>query len=679
MKRLFLFLLFISVKATSQELSYFTLNTDKKMASCVAFAVDNRLATASHDGRIYFWNMETKLPDNLLQEHTDMLLGLTFSPDGSYLASGGKDKEVMLWSVKNGIVKNRLKGHSAPVTALSFSHDGKYLASSGADNKVIVWNSATGVVVKTLDYHKKEVSSLAFSKASYLLATGSYDGTVKIYDIETDEIFKQFNPNAGRVRAVAFSPDGRLLATGTDDETIKIWDLANGTLRKVFKGHLNDVYDLEFSPDGKYIASGCINNEVKIWSLEMAENTHTLKGFYKFLSLSFSHDGKYLAVADLHNKTRIYDLAPLKISPDPMVEKQKYARRSSGSLVAAKPAITIFSPAMRNGEVLKTDSKTIEIKGNVAAERGLMMLLVNGQETAVDSGGNFTRNVRLHYFENDISIKAIDHDKNVTEDTIPVYVIFDSKNPDEAGMGAKRHGKDYALLIGTDDYESMSKLSNPVNDIKTIGEELETRYGFTVEKIINPTLAQVYGAIRNYNKKIFSEDDQLLIFIAGHGEYDPLIKEGFLVAKDSKKIDESKLTYLSHSNLRTLVNNIGCRHILLTLDVCFGGTFDQAIASRGGNEEYGNISKDQFVLRKLKYKTRLYLTSGGKEYVPDGRPGYHSPFTRKFLEGLRANGGTDGVLSFAELSGYVEKVNPEPRKGEFGDNDSGSDFLFIMK
>ena len=676
MRPILLLFLFVVSFAQAQELKYLTLNTDLKMASCVAFSMDKRLATASHDGKIYFWNVETQTTDNILQGHKDMVLAMSFSSDGKILATGGKDKEVLLWSVASGIVKHRLKAHTATITSLAFSYDDKYIASSGADNVVNVWDAATGQLVKKLDYHKKEVSSIAFAKSSHLLATGSYDGTVNIFDLQSGEIFKQFNPNAGRVRSVTFSPEGRYLAIGADDETVKLWELTTGTVRKSFKGHSNDVYNLEFSPDGKYLASGCLNNEVRIWSMEMAENVHTLKGFYKFLSLSFSKDGKYLAVADLHNKTRVYDIATLGIKPDPLL--QKYATRGSKGLVAGKPVISILSPSQKRGEVIKTEERKITVQGNVNSEGGLMMLLVNGSETNVDAEGNFSTEVRLHYFENDLIVKAIDQNKNISEDTIHVYMVFDKKNAEEKA-GIRRRGRDYALLIGTDEYTSMHKLSNPVNDINTVAADLEAKYGFTVDKILNPTLTEIYSAIRKYNKMIFSDDDQLFIMVAGHGEYDNLVKEGYLVAKDSKKDDEGKISYLSHSNLRTIINNIPCRHILLTLDVCFGGTFDQAIAARGADNMNESLSKDEFVVRKLKYKTRMYLTSGGKEYVPDGRPGYHSPFTRKVLDALRSNGGDDGVLTFSELANYVDKVVPEPRKGEFGDNEPGSDFLFIVK
>jgi len=116
------------------------------------------------------------------------------------------------------------------------------------------------------------------------------------------------------------------------------------------------------------------------------------------------------------------------------------------------------------------------------------------------------------------------------------------------------------------------------------------------------------------------------------------------------------------------------------MDVCFGGTFDQKIAQRGQiQNEYKEITRTEFIQRKLKNKTRLYLTSGGKEYVSDGRPGQHSPFARKFLEALRNYGGNDSILTQSEINNYVDKLTPEPRYGEFGNNEPGSDFIFVAK
>ena len=99
------------------------------------------------------------------------------------------------------------------------------------------------------------------------------------------------------------------------------------------------------------------------------------------------------------------------------------------------------------------------------------------------------------------------------------------------------------------------------------------------------------------------------------------------------------------------------------MDVCFGGTFDEAIASSRGYDDMGGnneVSQAQFITRKLAFKTHKYLTSGGKEYVSDGTPGNHSPFARKIIEGLNSHGGNDSILSLSELTTYIEKLHPNP-------------------
>ncbi|MCB0505871.1 MAG: caspase family protein [Cyclobacteriaceae bacterium] len=241
---------------------------------------------------------------------------------------------------------------------------------------------------------------------------------------------------------------------------------------------------------------------------------------------------------------------------------------------------------------------------------------------------------------------------------------------------------DYALLFGNDDYDEWTDLFNPVKDAQTIAQELEESYGFKTEVVLNATTSEIMAKLREYAKKSYQPNDQLFIFFAGHGQFDDIFTEGYLVGKDSKVNDPGKTSYISHSTLRTVVNNIPSNHILLTLDACFGGTFDPMVAkagSRGMDDMYADITRSEFIERRLRWKTRKYITSGGKQYVADGKPGGHSPFARKFLEGLRSYGGQDKILTLQEIEGYLLNLKMEPHSGEFGDNEPGSDFVFVAR
>ncbi|MFZ5999351.1 MAG: caspase family protein [Bacteroidota bacterium] len=238
--------------------------------------------------------------------------------------------------------------------------------------------------------------------------------------------------------------------------------------------------------------------------------------------------------------------------------------------------------------------------------------------------------------------------------------------------------KDYALVFATDKYDHWDDLVNPVNDAHSIATELKDKYGFDTEVVENPTIEEVWEKIRSYSERKFKPQDQLLIFFAGHGQFDETFGEGYVVAKNSLLNDKSRNTYISHNRLRGVINNIQCQHIFLMMDVCFGGTFDPVLARSRGDATL-EASDEEIIVRKLSQKTRKYLTSGGKEYVSDGTPGSHSPFATKFLASLKTDGGEDRILTLTELQIHLEKLKQLPRFGSFGDDSPLSDFIFIRR
>lgn len=240
--------------------------------------------------------------------------------------------------------------------------------------------------------------------------------------------------------------------------------------------------------------------------------------------------------------------------------------------------------------------------------------------------------------------------------------------------------KDYALIFATDKYENFGELVNPVDDSRTIQGILKEKYGFETEIVENPTYEEVLAKIYDYNTRKFNKQDQLFIFFAGHGVFDDVLGEGYIVATNSLANDKGKGTYISHTTLRNNVDNVKCDHIFLTMDVCFGGTFDPKLARERSADAYAEATDAEIMMRKLSKRTRKYLTSGSKTYVSDGIAGKHSPFAAKFIEALRTTGdGKDRLLTLSELQPYFLKLTTEARTGSFGTDETGSDFVFVAK
>jgi WD40 repeat protein len=68
-------------------------------------------------------------------------MGIAISPDGKRLASASHDGTVRRWDVETGIATLLLKGHTGAIRAITFSRDGTRLASASADHTVRVWEA----------------------------------------------------------------------------------------------------------------------------------------------------------------------------------------------------------------------------------------------------------------------------------------------------------------------------------------------------------------------------------------------------------------------------------------------------------------------------------------------------------------------------------------------------------
>lgn len=540
---------------------------------------------------------------------------------------------------------------------------------------------------------------------------------LRIYDFNGKEFFQRdsLDDYSGTKYAVNYSPKGNYLIATSMYGYIYIWkwDGKNFKAEETIRRHTACSFYAGFTSDGKKITTAGKDNLAMIYEVEGVEasdkaiiveylggdltfaqkNALTLENQEKILKSideDLAEPKSEFETTEQYNKRREKLTAEIKRIVQEQTEDYYEMKVKSKDNLAIIPEVF---PLKYDADNQLYEIKFLDINGKVELdaeeaktfkEKSNKARVVVKRKNSKD-GVSYTyedyklihpatgKEYRISLHENPLTGETKRYVSNTFNDNVNNTEDQTADTGDSLSLG-----KTYALLLATSDYEFFTDLPNPVNDAETVASELKENYGVNVELVENPTLSETIKKIREYAARKYKKYDQLFIFIAGHGNYDEVFKEGYLIAKNSKPGDAAKTTQLAHSNLRTIINNIPCEHIILVMDVCFGGTFDPLIASRAG-DMYADIPRTEFIRRKMKFKTRLYLTSGGKEYVPDGRPGHHSPFARKLLEALRTYGGEDGILTIGEIKIYIEKVNPEPRFGEFGDNDPGSDFLLIAK
>ncbi|MBD2576110.1 WD40 repeat domain-containing protein [Oscillatoria sp. FACHB-1406] len=276
----------------------------------ISFSPDGKtLASGSSDNTIKLWNIETGKEIRALNGHSESVISISFSPDGKTLASGSRDKTIKLWNIETGTVIRTLNGHNSPVISVSFSPDGKTLASSSDDQTIKLWNIETGTVIRTLNGHNSPVSSISFSLDGKTLASGSSDNTIKLWNIETGKEIRALNGHSESVISISFSPDGKTLASGSDDKTIKLWNIETGTVIRTLNGHSGTVSSVSFSPDGKTLASGNTDKTIKLWNIETGKEIRTLIGHSGTVSsVSFSPDGKTLASSSDDKTIKLWNI-----------------------------------------------------------------------------------------------------------------------------------------------------------------------------------------------------------------------------------------------------------------------------------------------------------------------------------------------------------------------------------
>ena len=298
-----------------------------RLTGDIAYSPDGtRLAVASSIG-IWMYDAQTGEALDLLTGHTGDVLSVSFSPDGTTLASGSRDRTIRLWNAETGEHLHTLIGHTDAVNSVSFSPDGNTITSGGDwdDTTIRLWNAETGEHLRTLKGHTSRVSSVSFSPDGTTIASGSWDNTIRLWDMVTGAHKQTFTGHTDGVNSVSFSPDGATITSGSGDDTVRLWDVATGTLKATLIRNedmdrrddweqvpirIQGVNSVVFSPDGTILVSGDHDHTVCLWDVA----TGILKSILtqhqdSVLSVSFSPDGTILASGGNDGIVKLQDVA----------------------------------------------------------------------------------------------------------------------------------------------------------------------------------------------------------------------------------------------------------------------------------------------------------------------------------------------------------------------------------
>jgi formylglycine-generating enzyme required for sulfatase activity len=244
-----------------------------------------------------------------------------------------------------------------------------------------------------------------------------------------------------------------------------------------------------------------------------------------------------------------------------------------------------------------------------------------------------------------------------------------------SAQSALRDGKDYAIFFYCTSFdEGWTALPETEEEVKAIGNLLQSDYGFQPYYVKNPTKADIKNEITKWNARV-RPNDQVLYFFSTHGYYDAAADEGFLVPYNGKLRDTYGDTWLSYAELGRRVTKCRSKHVLLALDACYSGAFgDRYKGQPDGTPWEADADCADQVENALAYPTRRYFTSGSKNQRTPAR----SLFARRWLTALR-KGQEKGVVRIRDLRYHLGSIpNPKPEDGSFTGHEDGG-FVFVHR
>ena len=265
-------------ETTSVESVQFVKGHTNTVTSCSFSHDDKSVASASKDGTVIVWDVEThgKVLRLKPEQRCGSVRSLTFCGSafgGNIIASGGEDRMVRLWDIRTPAEPVReLKGHQGEVNGVRFAWDdstnaGK-LFTIGSDKAVKVWYT-DGSDAKLFDSFFGHTSAALCMDMLTINrpVTGGDDHSVRAWNVARDShtIFS----SGGHTAPVdsVFAIDANHYLSGGQDGSICLWgSTSRKSLHRVEDAHVGDwITSVSGIRNSDLALSGSLDGHIRLW------------------------------------------------------------------------------------------------------------------------------------------------------------------------------------------------------------------------------------------------------------------------------------------------------------------------------------------------------------------------------------------------------------------------------
>ena len=181
----------------------------------------------------------------------------------------------------------------------------------------------------------------------------------------------------------------------------------------------------------------------------------------------------------------------------------------------------------------------------------------------------------------------------------------------DARKAVTASGKQWAVFIAIDEYREWGSLLYPVKDAQEIKKILLEHYYIDEIREVynrNATAAAIRRLFVELQDKT-GPNDSVFVFHAGHGINEGKTKTPAWIPYDAGEDIYTQANWLSHLQIRSMLDSLKARHVFLISDSCFSG--DLLDSARGTQEAVSNYPA---AYDKV---SRQAMSSGASEEVAD--------------------------------------------------------------
>lgn len=222
------------------------------------------------------------------------------------------------------------------------------------------------------------------------------------------------------------------------------------------------------------------------------------------------------------------------------------------------------------------------------------------------------------------------------------------------------HSKDFAIVVGVDNYRSLPASHGAANDAASIAGMLERGVGVPAENVIlltgsHASRADLESYIDEWLPKNINQDSRLYFYFAGSGSIDPVSGARFILPWDADLAFLSTTAYPLDALFRRF-RALKAREVVIIFDSCFDRESDRCRVAKG-IRPLGTVSRT-IPLPDSKL-TVLFATSSGQEAAlsPQGdRGAFTAGLISGFEDAVARRAGLTVEQLFQYASGKVRRV-----------------------